>query len=672
MSPTCVPLITPEDCGPTAATAAPAPSPVIDFTPTDGPMPHITAEAPPGTPEVVRQVTDPVTQLSGPDLAHTGDVAQTALVCGAVLTAMLILIVAVAATRPLDPHRLRNFAAAAWALPLCSVLAGGSWSTPLSLLWDGATQLAAGDLGGLSMMAILGLPATMVAASLWWAHFLIKTETVGLKSLRRTKRVQDSLTARRHAAAARAAKKGAPPHRGHDIVLGTLAETVSIKSPGLWRSLTKRHQPWLSIPYADAKKPQGLFGTSGSGKTELMLEYASARFDYEWRAWQKWSGVPGMTGTHLRPLLVMISCKGGQDDRELGLSLRDTMRAKGIDPKRIALIVPEMDTLDIWDKTPARDLRAMLAALLAATAEATTAEGQHFESMQTRIAALVVDNPSGKPRNHREFLDLLVEDNLKKAWHYAPDVVRQIDALQAEKVPQLDDALIKCTNLFEDLNGRVVFDGGRDLDDLDVLFMTVPALDKDAARAQVATTLRLLLQRAGRTAKALRRSVILFIDELSALTTKQGTIGVEDITERGRSQRISTVFCGQSPESVASDAWALGRLLKTCSGGILLGYMENAGDLCKHAGSIPVMLPSRHLIKGQRHGDEGQVSVGEKWLVDPARVSQFGTGDFVFFKKGHARYGRVVLRARTDQARLPGTTPAPVRSTGDDPAPATS
>ncbi|MFE3222917.1 hypothetical protein [Nocardia sp. NPDC059228] len=668
----CVPLITPTDCGPTT-TATPL---AADSTPTANLFAPMTPEAPPGTPPVVHAVTDPVTHWSGPNLAHAGQAAETALVCGAALAAMLVLIVAVAAVRPLEPHRLRNFAAAAWALPLTSALAGGSWSTPLSLLWDGAHHLAAGQLGGLSMMLILGLPATMVAASLWWAHFLVKTETVGLKSLRRTKRVQDSLTTRRHQAAARAAKLGAPLHRGHDIVLGTLVETVSYKSPGVWRSLTKRHEPWLAVPYVDAKKQQALFGTTGSGKTTLYEQYSEALFDYEWRAWQKWAGVPGMAGKHSRPLLAMISCKGGVDDHDLGLSIRKTMIARGVDPKRIALVgVPGMDTLDAWDKTPARDLRAMVAALLAATSEATTAEGQHFESMQTRIAALVVDNPTGKPRNHIEFLDLLVEDNLKKAWNYAPDVVRQIDAMQAEKVPQLDDALIKCTNLFEDLkdaNGRVVFDDGVDLDDLDVLFMTVPALDKDAARAQVAMTLRLLMQRAGRTAKALRRSVILFIDELSALTTKHGSIGIEDIAERGRSQKIAMVFCGQSPESVASDEWSLNRLLKTCAGGVLLGYMENAGELCKHAGSVPVMLPSRHLIKGQRHGDEGQVSVGEKWLVDPARVSRFDTGEFVFFKQGRADYGRVVLRDKSEHTRLPGTSPAPAPRTGDDPTPATA
>ncbi|MFB8001543.1 hypothetical protein [Nocardia sp. NPDC056000] len=652
MSNDCVPLITPTDCGPISM-------PVL----TEGPVPSvspfasITPQAPPGTPPVVQQITEPVTHLTGPDLAQTGDIAQTALVCGAVLTAMLVLIVAVAATRPLEPHRLRNFAAAAWALPLTSALAGGSWSTPLSLLWDGAQELAAGDLGGLSMMLVLGLPATLLAASLWWAGFLIKTDTVGLKSLRRTKRVQDALTARRHLSAAQAAKRGAPLHRGHDIVLGTLADRVSFKGLGVWRSMNRRHQPWFSVPHHDAKKQQVLLGMTGSGKTELIKRYSIALFDYEWRAWQRWAAVPGASGKHPRPFLGLLSCKGGEDDIAFGREMQAAIIAQGIDPNRTAVVAPGMDHLDIWTNTPARDLRAIVAALMD-SGEAVTAEGQHFDEMRTRIASLVVDAPTGPPSDSAEFLERLDATKLKEIWNYAPDVVRQIDAMQQEKVPQLDDALIKCTNLIEQLkdhNGQVIFDGGRDINDLDFLFMTVPALDKDAARAQVSVVLRLLMQRAGRTAKALRRSVILFLDELSALTTKKGSIGVEDVAERGRSQGVAGVFCGQAPESIAADQWSLNRFLKTCAGGILLGYMENAGELCKHFGSIPVMLPSRHLIKGQRHGDEGQVSIGEKWLVDPDRVRQFEAGDFVFAKAGHAWYGRVVPLDRSELTPLPGT-----------------
>lgn len=70
------------------------------------------------------------------------------------------------------------------------------------------------------------------------------------------------------------------------------------------------------------------------------------------------------------------------------------------------------------------------------------------------------------------------------------------------------------------------------------------------------------------------------------------------------------------------------------------------------------LLPSRHLIKGQRHGDEGQVSVGERWLVDPDRVRGFDIGEFVYAKGGHADFGRVVQAHRATVTPLPGTPAA--------------
>ncbi|MGW0003405.1 hypothetical protein ACWDT6_06145 [Nocardia grenadensis] len=574
--------------------------------------------------------------------------------------AVLIMTVAVAARRPVEPHRLRNFATASLLLPLSSVAAGGSWATPWVLLWSGAEQLAAADFGGVAPMLLVALPVGMLAATYWWAEFVHKTDTVGLKSLGRTERVQNALSQRRARAAERAARLGAPFSAGGSIVLGTLADHRSAEPRGTWRSLSGHHQPWLTVPYRNAKKAQALIGASGSGKTELILRYSIALFDHEYRAWHRWKDVPGMAAKHPKPQLVLITCKGGEDDRVLGQQIVDAMLALGIPREDIGLVVPGNDTLNIFEGMPARDLRAIIAEMLTAGAEATTSEGAHFDGIQKRIASLVVDAPIGPPRNSAEFLARLNADKLKDIWGNAPDVVRMVSAMQEEKVDQLNDALIKCTNLFEQLkdhDGTVVFDGGKKIDDLSVLFMTVPALDKDAARAQVAATLQMVMQRAGRTAKNKRRSVTVFLDEASALTTKKGSIGLEDITERGRSQGVSLIFSGQSPESLASDPWSLTRLLNGCAGGVLLGYCEQVGDLCKHFGSVRTMLPSRHLIKGQRTGDEGQVSVGEKWLVDPDRVRRFETGDFVYALKGHAWFGRVVRIDLKALKPLPGTSP---------------
>ncbi|MFI6368956.1 hypothetical protein ACIBG0_40295 [Nocardia sp. NPDC050630] len=645
----CQPILTPTDCGPIGSTtAAPPAAP-----------PSIVQDPPPSI--EVHPVKPPVRQLDGidlPDLSGLTHIAGTATVCGVVVVAMLVMIVAVAARWPLSPHRLRNFAIGSLLLPASSALAGGSWTTPAVLLWAGASRAVDGDWAGLPMMLALGAPVAALLATYWWAKFVNKTNTVGLKSLGRTERVQHALTARRAAAAARAAKLGAPFTTGDGIVLGPLADRTSSTPLGVWSELTARHQAWLVVPHKEARRQMAIIKTTGGGKTETIKRFGFAMLEYEWTAWQRWKDVPAMRAKHPRPLLVFVSCKGGEDDRVLGREIRDLATRKGIEPHKIA-IVPEQDRLDVWDMQ-ARDQRAVLGDMFNA-GQASTSEGQHFDEMRHRIVSLVVDAPVGPPRSSTEFLERLSVEKLCDIWGNAPDVVRMVEALQSEKVPQIDDMLIKASNLFDrlqDEHGRMVFDGGVDLDDVDVLYVTVPGIDKDAARAQVSAILRMLMQRAGRTAKDQRRSITLIIDELSATTTDQGSIGLEEVCERGRSQGVSVIFAAQSPEGIARDQWSLNRILKACAGGVIIGYSENAGELCKHFGPIHRMLPSRHLIKGQRHGDEGQVSMGEKWLVDPDRVREFDTGDVVYAKAGRAQFGRVVPVNPTELLPMPGTSAA--------------
>lgn len=653
-NPECHSLITPKDCDPLgtntpAPPAAPEPAPPVEAGPdTAGP---ITPEAPP-----IKGVEG--WDLPAIDLSAVGDAASAATVCGVVIVALLVMIVAVAARWPLAPHRLRNFAVASLLLPASSALLGGSWSVPASLLWSGAARVADGDLGGVRMMLALGAPIAALAATYWWAQFVHKTNTVGLKSLAHTERVKDAMVARKFARAARAAKYGAPFTSSDGIVLGPLADITTSKPSGVWQELTARHENWLVVPHKQAQRHVLICGGTGSGKTETILRYSFAKLKYEWDGWQRWKDVPAMRRKHPRPLLVLVSCKGGEDDRILGREVRDLALRSGIAPARIA-VVPEFDRVNAF-KMPARDMRGVFGEMFTA-GESSTSEGQHFDELRRRVVSLVVDAPVGPPESSEEFIARLNGEKLLDIWGHSPDVKRMITALQGEKIDQIDDMLIKATNLFDllkDHNGQMVFDGGKDLDDLDVLYVTVPGMDKDAARAQVASLLRMVMQRAGRTAKDQRRSVTMVIDEVSATTTNKGSIGLIDVCERGRSQGVALAFAAQSAEGFAPDQWSLNRLLKSCAGGLILGYNENAGELCEHLGTVRKSLPSRHLIKGQRHGDEGQISVGEGWLVDPDVLRQFDTGDVVYARGRRAQWGRVVRVNKDEITPLPGTPAA--------------
>ncbi|MGW5751287.1 hypothetical protein [Nocardia rhamnosiphila] len=664
-NPNCQPVLTSGDCHPYGAPTADVPAPPETPAMVGDPI----AETSPVTPPI-----EHLDKLNLPDLSVLTDAAGRSAVIAMVVIAVLIMTVAVAAQRPVEPHRLRNFATASLLLPLSSVAAGGSWATPWVLLWSGAEQLAAADFAGVAPILVLALPVGMLAATYWWAQFLHKNASVGQKSLARTERIAEAMRKRRDRAAARAATNGAPYTAAGGIVLGPLSEHVSAAPLGVWRSLSVRHMQWLTILLAEVGRHLAVVGTTGSGKTTLLERLFIAIQEAAWTAWHRWRDVPGMKGKHPRPLMVMIACKGGEDDRKLGEKIRRISLKRGVAPERIAVVGQGADSLDIWDM-PARDQRGVLSDLMG-SGQATTSEGQHFDEMRKRIVSLVVDAPTGPPRSSDEFLARLNEQTLIDAWGGAPDVVRQVKALQAEKVPQLDDSLIKMSNLFEQLkdhNGKGVFDGGRDLNELDVLYVTVPGMDKDAARAQVAAILRMVMQRAGRTKAEDRRAVYLLLDEASAVATEQGgSLGLVEIAERGRSQGVSIVFSAQSKEGLAADPWTLSRLLSSCAGGLLLGYSENAGDLCKHLGSIRRMLPSRHLIKGQKHGDEGQTSYGEKWLVDPDRIRQMAAGDVVYGKAGHAYYGRVVPVDIDALKPLPGTTAAAETAPVTGVAPATA
>ena len=211
------------------------------------------------------------------------------------------------------------------------------------------------------------------------------------------------------------------------IVLGPLADRTTAKPAGLWRELTTRHQTWMVVPHKQAKRHIACVGTTGSGKTELIKRYFVGMLDYEWRAFVQWKDVPAMRAKHPRPLIAVISCKGGQDDRDLGIEIRDYAVRKGIEPARIANVMPGGDRLNLFDQS-ARDQRAAFADMLNA-GEATTSEGQHFDEMRRRIVSLVIDAPVGPPRSSQEFLQRLDADVLVDIWGQAPDVKRMVLSL---------------------------------------------------------------------------------------------------------------------------------------------------------------------------------------------------------------------------------------------------
>ena len=266
------------------------------------------------------------------------------------LTAVAAIGYLAAWLRGWPPSRL--WRAAAWALPMTAVYAIGealrlhAWQAvalaPIND-WANAWGLLAAHAmlrAGL-LVAPVAVPAGLAIAGVLWA-WRIYAITTGLAGLTASAPIEfDARQWRRQerAARGRTAAPGSVPlltRRGL-IVIGATIRTV--RHP--WR-------PILSVPYRSFARHSVIVGSSGSGKTNLMMRswagwYAAARTAYQRREGN-------------RPLLVVLDCKGGPDARVKAERTRRLLHGMGA--RRVA-IWPDEARLCLWELPP-RDLGVLL------------------------------------------------------------------------------------------------------------------------------------------------------------------------------------------------------------------------------------------------------------------------------------------------------------------------
>ena len=205
----------------------------------------------------------------------------------------------------------RLWRAAAWSLPMTAVYATGqairlrAWpAVALAPLddWGRAWRLlASGSMlrAGL-LVAPVAVPAGLAIAGALWA-WRIYAITTGLAGLTASAPITfDTRQWRRQARTARgrAAAPGTVPllGRGGKVVIGPVIR--AIRHP--WR-------PILAVPYRSFARHAVIIGSSGSGKTSLMMRL--------WAGWYAAASAAHQRQDGDRPLLVVLDCKGGPDAR---------------------------------------------------------------------------------------------------------------------------------------------------------------------------------------------------------------------------------------------------------------------------------------------------------------------------------------------------------------------
>jgi hypothetical protein len=373
------------------------------------------------------------------------------------------------------------------------------WGHAWGLLRAGAVAPA------FALVAPVAIPAGLaLAAALWaWRIYAITTGLAGLTAT--APATFDILQWRRQVRTVRgrAAAPGAVPlltPRGQVAIGATI------------RAIGHRWHPVLTIPHAAFGRHQVIIGSSGSGKTNLMM-----------RTWAGWYAAALAAGDRYgapRPLLVVLDCKGGPDAREKAARPRRLLH--GVGARRVA-IWPDEARLCLWDLPP-RDLAVLLLQMIE-TGEGAAA---YYTDVAQAMLMLAVAALPGPPASGADFLDRLEAGWLEDAYGDGLHDT-EISRVRAAR-PHLGDIQLRYATLLARL-GPALDDPGT-LSGADAWYLILEGTrEPSVAEAQAMAIIELVAHAA--TAPGTEpRTILLAADDYSAVSRR---VPVANLYERGRS-----------------------------------------------------------------------------------------------------------------------------------------
>ncbi|MGW4117089.1 hypothetical protein [Nocardia sp. NPDC004711] len=663
---TCTPMITPDDCGPTATpTTDPVPAPPT----TEQPGIHVHPQMPP-----IGIKHDPLGWLPDFSAWHWDSVGEHALLGAACLVTVLIGMVAIVAPATLlgwKPARLRNWMfASVLTMPGAAALWAWDIFAPAKDFGRAADEWIAGQfVGGMFGMAPLLIPAAWVIATIVYTHRRVQLATVGLGSPARTERALYIQSRREQRAAARLSRRRLPHTTGGrnpDLVIGRLAlETGQAPPSGVTRMLMDRNETRLILPWINVAEHLSTVMSSGSGKTTLAQRVLISWLTTTWTRHRQWwrRDRPG------RPLVIFVDCNGGPESRKVAARMRTWFAALGVLDERMGTF-PLDASLRMWpgkdfdQLTPEQqrvvvdDLRSVLSAMVSGGSTPTTDTEKYFHEIRETLIHLIVDAPikvelidgvptpigHNPPRSWLEFLSRFNLDKLAQMWGGSkgadpwPGVVgvdMELASTVDGKQPVMNSARAEFANLYRSLGSA--FDGDKELTDFDFLYIVLEGVKTpDRARSQFGALGTMLEQLAD---KQHGRATLMVVDEFSAVS--DGKTRAVKWVERLRKAGIGSWWIAQSWQGLGHDDDNREALVSAASGGSLLGRSTNPETLCKIYGTRPKFELSRKLIGGTRHGDEGNVQASDQYVLPPNRVRAMEKGDVVHVVGGRTRWGRV-------------------------------
>jgi hypothetical protein len=501
--------------------------------------------------------------------------------------------------------------------------------------WLAMAHLA--EHGHLAVAAIAAappaIPLGIAAGGLAWAYRRFRMETgVGGLTPAAPAAFDERLWRRQvRTAKAMLAAPGALPlisPNGHVVTGATI------------RSVRHRAGRAAAIPYSRLRSHQVVVGSTGTGKTTLLLRL--------WAGFMA-AGLRGYArGTANRPLLVVLDCKGGASSRKVADRARRVLRDAGA---RATGIWPDEAALSLWALPPDRLVTTLLDLI-----EHGTGGAAYYTDVMESLVSLAVFAPCGPPACAADFFTRLDADWLAAAYAAAGDGEAVATVRSGKKA--FDDVRLRFRALWRRLGAGL--DGGGSFADADAWYCILEGTAESAVAEAQARALTDLL---AHYAVGGQREILLAVDEFSSVSRR---LPIWRLYERARSLGLAVQVSAQSWEGLADSEDERYRIAATAEGGIWLLRTPRPGPIAELAGTRSYVDTSRRFDGAAAWDDSGSSRTRLVPVLDADIVRRLDVGQVAYVYRGGVTYVQV-KRLTGRQAAL---SPALARTVPADEAPA--
>ena len=387
------------------------------------------------------------------------------------------------------------------------------------------------------------------------------------------------------------------------------------------------------IPYGRLRSHQVVIGSTGTGKTTLLLRL--------WAGFMAAGLRRHAAGTGRPPLLVVLDCKGGASSRKVADRTRRVLRDAGA---RSTAIWPDETPLSLWTLPPDRLVTTLLDLI-----EHGTGGAAYYSDVMEALVSLAVCAPSGPPVNSADFLARLDADWLAMVYGASGDGAGVATARSSAKA--FNDVRLRFAALWRRLGAGL--DGCASYADADAWYCVLEGTAEVAvaeAQARALTDLLAFYALDG------EREILLCVDEFSAVSRR---LPIWQLYERARSLGLAVQVSAQSWEGLAGSEDERNRVAATAEGGIWLLRTPRPDAVVALAGTQSSVDTTRRFDGAGAWSDDGLSRTRLAPVLDGDIVRRLEVGQVAYVYRGGVTFLQI-KRLTGKQAAIGGGSVANV------------